>query len=210
MTDSPTLDTLISVSPRFARSVSLARDAGRADALDGYIFTPTGRDVLRRLAEAMRGESPTRAWSLTGPYGSGKSAFALFAAQLLAGEEEVRSHAQVPRRRRYRTVRTPVRCRRVTAQENRPALPGAGDGLSSSSGFTALERPIPSTTSSISSRRVPKQEHSHIASAAASLIASSVAKPISRTCTVRYWRQSVSTKSGMWSVGSSPQTRWGT
>ena len=94
MTDSPTLDTLISVSPRFARSVSLARDAGRADALDGYIFTPTGRDVLRRLAEAMRGESPTRAWSLTGPYGSGKSAFALFAAQLLAGEEEVRSHAR--------------------------------------------------------------------------------------------------------------------
>jgi hypothetical protein len=90
MSDSPTLDRLVVVSPRFARSVSLVRDAGRADALEGYILTPTGRDVLRRLTEALRDESPTRAWSLTGPYGSGKSAFALFGAQLLAGEERVR------------------------------------------------------------------------------------------------------------------------
>src|SRR5207253_2332703 len=75
------LDTLISVNTRFTRSVSLVRDAGLPDALRGYILTPTGRDVLHRLADALRGESATRAWSLTGPYGSGKSAFALFAAQ---------------------------------------------------------------------------------------------------------------------------------
>ncbi len=94
MSDSPTLDKLVVVSPRFARSVSLARDAHRSDALDGYILTPTGRDVLRRLAEALRSESPVRAWSLTGPYGSGKSAFALLAAQALAGEPWVRSKAR--------------------------------------------------------------------------------------------------------------------
>ena len=94
MSDSPTLDKFVVVRPRFARSVSLARDAGRTDALDGYILTPAGRDVLRRLADALRGESSTRAWSLTGPYGSGKSAFALFAAQLLAGEERVRRSAR--------------------------------------------------------------------------------------------------------------------
>ncbi len=80
MSDSPTLDKLVVVSPRFARSVSLVRDAHRADALDGYILTPTGRAVLRRLTDALHGETTVRAWSITGPYGSGKSALALFAA----------------------------------------------------------------------------------------------------------------------------------
>ncbi len=94
MSDSPTLDKLVVVSPRFARSVSLIRDAHHPDALDGYILTPTGREMLRRLSDALRGDSSTRAWSLTGPYGSGKSAFALFAAQLLSGGETVRPHAR--------------------------------------------------------------------------------------------------------------------
>ncbi len=89
-----TLASLVTVSPRFARSVALVRDARRADAVDGYLLTPTGCDVLRRLAEALRGESPIRAWSLTGPYGSGKSAFALLAAQALAGEQVVRAKAR--------------------------------------------------------------------------------------------------------------------
>src|SRR5208337_4854263 len=43
MSDSPTLDKLVAVSPRFARSISLVRDAQRTDALQGYILTPTGR-----------------------------------------------------------------------------------------------------------------------------------------------------------------------
>jgi hypothetical protein len=94
MSDSLTLDKLIVVSPRFARSVSLVRDVHRHDAIDGYILTPTGRDVLRRMADALCGDSSTRAWSLTGPYGSGKSAFALFAAQLLTGEEPIRQRAR--------------------------------------------------------------------------------------------------------------------
>jgi hypothetical protein len=46
MSDGPTLDKLVTVCLRFARSVSLVRD----DALDGYLLTPTGRDVLHRLA----------------------------------------------------------------------------------------------------------------------------------------------------------------
>jgi hypothetical protein len=46
MSDTTTLYKLVVVSPRFARSVSLVRDAQRPDALDGYILTPTGRAVL--------------------------------------------------------------------------------------------------------------------------------------------------------------------
>lgn len=77
---------LVTVRPRFSRSVSLPRDWGRDDSLDGYILTPSGRDILGRFAASLRGESPTRAWSLTGPYGSGKSAFSLFLSQLLGGK----------------------------------------------------------------------------------------------------------------------------
>jgi hypothetical protein len=94
MSGSLTLADLVSIRARFGRSVALSRDAGRTDALDGYILTPTGRDVLRRLADALAGATPTRAWSLTGPYGSGKSAFALFTAQLLAGGDWVRQQAR--------------------------------------------------------------------------------------------------------------------
>jgi hypothetical protein len=74
--------------------VSLARDFYRGDGLDGYILTPTGRDVLSRLAGALRAETSTRAWSLTGPFGSGKTAFALLAAQALAGGQWVRNKAR--------------------------------------------------------------------------------------------------------------------
>ncbi len=94
MTASLALNKLVVVNSRFARSVSLVRDALRPDALQGYILTPTGRDVLHRLADALRGDSQTRAWSLTGPYGSGKSAFALFCAQLLGGEQRPRLQAR--------------------------------------------------------------------------------------------------------------------
>jgi hypothetical protein len=84
----------VTVRSRFARSVSLARDWARDDALEGYILTPSGREVLGRFVAAVRGDSPARAWSLTGPYGSGKSAFALFAAHLLGGKGATHERAK--------------------------------------------------------------------------------------------------------------------
>ena len=86
MADETPLTQLVTVRSRFTRSVSLHRDWERGDALEGYVLTPAGREILGRLASSIRGESPTRAWSLTGPYGSGKSAFALFASQVLGGQ----------------------------------------------------------------------------------------------------------------------------
>src|SRR5438105_10487777 len=81
------LSRLVHVRSRFTRSVSLPRDWERHDALDGYILTPSSRGILERLIAAVDGTSAARAWSLTGPYGSGKSAFALFAAHVLGGRE---------------------------------------------------------------------------------------------------------------------------
>jgi hypothetical protein len=79
------LNKLFSVAPRYTRSISLERDLENAQAMAGYILTPTGHDLLTRIARMLDGEPSQRAWTLTGPYGSGKSAFALFLATLLGG-----------------------------------------------------------------------------------------------------------------------------
>lgn len=66
----------ISVAGRFARSANLERDAGRAEPLDGYIVTARAIDAVDRIAFTAEGPSGG-AWSITGPYGSGKSSLAL-------------------------------------------------------------------------------------------------------------------------------------
>lgn len=64
------------------------------DQVEHYI--PTGRalEVLRRLVEAIEDPASGRAWSLTGPYGAGKSSFALFLRTLLGPEGARRKQAE--------------------------------------------------------------------------------------------------------------------
>ena len=75
----------VEVARRFRRSVNLDRDAGYPDALDGYVVTPAARRALSQIAGGLADTAGDRAWSLVGPYGSGKSAFAVFLADLLSG-----------------------------------------------------------------------------------------------------------------------------
>ena len=81
------LSELFHVASRFHRSVHLERDFYTKNALDGYVLTVTARETLRRVIAALEDESTSKAWTLTGPYGSGKSAFALFIAKLLDDSE---------------------------------------------------------------------------------------------------------------------------
>ena len=81
------LSEIFHVSSRYRRSVHLERDFYAENSLDGYVVTVTARETLRRLISALENPSASKAWSLTGPYGSGKSAFALFAAKLLGDPE---------------------------------------------------------------------------------------------------------------------------
>ena len=67
----------ISIRSRFARSANLERDIARSEPLDGYIVTPRALDVVQRIASTAATGSAGGAWSLTGPYGSGKSSLAL-------------------------------------------------------------------------------------------------------------------------------------
>lgn len=80
------LQDSISVAPRYMRSVNLERDIADASAVSGYILTPVGVDFIRRVCRALHG-SASRSWSITGPYGSGKSAFVLFLLNLLQSKK---------------------------------------------------------------------------------------------------------------------------
>ena len=71
------LSEYISISDRFARSINLDRDRDRVEPLEAYIVTGRALSVVERFATvAAKGEAGG-AWSVTGPYGSGKSSLAL-------------------------------------------------------------------------------------------------------------------------------------
>jgi hypothetical protein len=69
---------------RFLRSVNLEHDLWRPDALDGYVITAGVRRALTRIAPATADSHAGRVWSVTGPYGTGKSAFVLFLVWLFS------------------------------------------------------------------------------------------------------------------------------
>ena len=78
------LSDLFHVKGRFRRSVHLERDFYTDEnLLEGYVVTVTAREMLERVISALENNQSSKAWSLTGPYGSGKSAFALFTTNLL-------------------------------------------------------------------------------------------------------------------------------
>ncbi len=74
----------IGIARRYVRAVDLARDYTDPDALDGYILTPSANDALQRVVRALAPTSTQRAFRVTGPYGSGKSSFAVLLAQLFS------------------------------------------------------------------------------------------------------------------------------
>jgi hypothetical protein len=78
---------LVRVRSRYQRSVHLERDAREKRALEGYILTPLVRTLTGRIIDGFSKSSPARAWSITGPYGTGKSAFALFLADVMSPPE---------------------------------------------------------------------------------------------------------------------------
>ena len=82
----------IAAKARFARSANLERDVSRTGPLDGYIVTARALEVAERVAAAANGRAGG-AWSLTGPYGSGKSSLALLLAALFGPAGALRTTA---------------------------------------------------------------------------------------------------------------------
>ena len=83
---SKTLRDIVQIRGQFHRSVNLDRDFNTRGNRQ-YLLTPTAETLASRIVEeSQRG---SRVWSLTGPFGTGKSAFALFLAEVLAGGSQV-------------------------------------------------------------------------------------------------------------------------
>ena len=91
--NSTSLLSLVEVGRRFQRAVNLDRDTGSPDALNGYLITPAVRRALSQITNGLDDADGDRAWSLVGPYGSGKSAFAVFLADLLSPSNSAATQA---------------------------------------------------------------------------------------------------------------------
>jgi hypothetical protein len=81
------LSTYFELHRRYYRSVNLERDLDKPDAVQGYVPTERSAEALRRILSAIGDPNAHRAWTLTGVYGTGKSAFAHYLAALCAPEE---------------------------------------------------------------------------------------------------------------------------
>lgn len=79
------------IEARYTRSVHLQRDFSDIDvALVGYQVTPLVLQAIERVVAGLNPTSKDRAFSLIGPYGSGKSAFGLFLSHFLSSPSTVR------------------------------------------------------------------------------------------------------------------------
>lgn len=79
-----TLTDKISVSAHYTRSINVERDRSKIDVVKSYVPTSRALRTLERIVDAFSDEQHPRAWSLIGPYGSGKSAFGIYIRALLA------------------------------------------------------------------------------------------------------------------------------
>lgn len=95
---SQTLSHFVRLRRRFRRSAHLASDAAREGSLQGYILTPQAHQALGRIVDGIADGDGNRAWTLTGPYGSGKSSFGVYLAGLLDGADERGSAMSILRR----------------------------------------------------------------------------------------------------------------
>lgn len=74
----------LEIVPGRLRSANVERDTGKEPRRD-YVLTDAAVELIRRMANTLVDPDSTRAWALTGPYGTGKSSFAVYLTDLLCG-----------------------------------------------------------------------------------------------------------------------------
>ena len=77
----------IYVNTHYTRSINLERDAGSLDVINAYIPTSRALKLFARVSEGFNNKQVPRAWSLIGPYGSGKSSNSVFLSHLLSSPD---------------------------------------------------------------------------------------------------------------------------
>ncbi|MET9950546.1 ATP-binding protein [Streptomyces sp. NPDC006339] len=115
------------------RSTNLERDV--TDALHDPYVGARAVDVLERIASALADQRRTRAWSFTGPYGSGKSTLSNFIDALLGRDAKRRSEAE-----RILDEASPALAQRLAAARDAIAPEGFLGGVA-----TARREPLVAT-----------------------------------------------------------------
>lgn len=90
---SSSLFDLVRVRQSSIRSIHVVQDMNNAGIIDEYLVTRQTRSSLMRILERLYSSSPTRAWTLTGPYGTGKSYFSLVLMNLFCAAQPGHQHA---------------------------------------------------------------------------------------------------------------------
>jgi len=88
-----TLADQVHIERRFHRSIRIDQDLQATEAVEGYILQHSGAEVLREVGRTI-GATKQRAFTITGPYGGGKSSLALVLAQFLSRDKEQRQAAE--------------------------------------------------------------------------------------------------------------------
>src|SRR5450759_1279272 len=116
------LNALVRIGVDYQRSVSVENPSSVARVVDGYIPTERALDMMTRIISATEREPKVRAWSITGPYGSGKSSF-LALASALFGPSDVSQFGDAIRKL---GKTAPVLAAEVDAARMRAGSPGKG------------------------------------------------------------------------------------
>lgn len=83
--------TPLHLPPRYQRSIHLQRDFADSQlGITGYQVTPLVVQTSEQILVGLAPGATARAFSIIGPYGAGKSAYALFLAHLLRGNPPTR------------------------------------------------------------------------------------------------------------------------
>ena len=115
----------IRVKTCYTRSTNVERDSGAVATVAAYCPTARGVALLEDVGAALGQNNQPRAWSLTGPYGSGKSTFGVFLHALLGTEDAASDKAAKVLAKQSRSLATRFRrekpwCRVVLAGSPEP------------------------------------------------------------------------------------------
>ena len=96
------LAKFVRVRGRFHRSVHLPHDWSAPHDPEDYLATPMLLEIAGQVLGELGRLGGARAWTITGPYGSGKSAFAMFLTDMLAVRRPKHVQAAQLRKRHLR------------------------------------------------------------------------------------------------------------
>ncbi len=122
----------VEVRGRFHRSVHLSRDWDSGFERE-FFATPALIEMADEIVRELGRPGGTRAWTVTGPYGAGKSAFALFLARLLAGGRPGSEAARALRERRLGDA--PPLLPLLIQAERAPLAPAIAAAIANASGL---------------------------------------------------------------------------